>query len=116
MGNRPLLKVNTACGDSALWATHRLEEAGYHAIRTFDLQPARLAHFDRPCPQHGMEKCDCQLVVLLVYKGKRKPVTMIIHGYDQTSWFYLVSTSEQPVEHRLEKIIREVLNPQVDHF
>src|SRR5690349_3807482 len=73
----PLLKVNKACGDSALWATRRLEEAGYQTVRTFDLQASRLAQFDCPCPHHGTEKCDCQMVVLLVYKGKRNPSTMI---------------------------------------
>ncbi len=108
MSSPPLLKVNKACGDSVLWATHRLEEAGYQTVRTFDLQVSRLAHFDCPCPHHGTEKCDCQMVVLLVYMGKRKPVTMIIHGSDQTSWFYLVNTPQQSVEHHLESIIQEL--------
>ncbi len=109
MGSTPLLKVNKACDDSVLWATHRLEEAGFQAVRTFDLQVARLARFDCLCPHHGMENCDCQMIVLLVYKGKRGPITMLVHGYDQTSWFYLVNTPQQPVEPRLEKTIQEVL-------
>ena len=108
MDSTPLLKVNKACGDSVLWATQRLEEAGYQAMRTFDLQVSRLAHFDCPCPHHGTEKCDCQMVVLLVYKGQQKPVTMIIHGSDQASWFYLVNTPQQPIEHHLEIIIQEL--------
>jgi len=113
MGSTPLLKVNQACDDSVLWATQRLEKAGYQAVRTFDLQVAKRLHFDCPCPHHGMEKCDCQMVVLLVYKGKRRPITMLVHGYDQASWFYLVNTPQQPVEHRLEKTIQEVLQSTV---
>ena len=109
MENRPLLKVNKACGDSVLWATQKLEKAGFQAMRTFDLQVSRLAHFDCPCPHHGTEKCDCQMVVLLVYKGKEKPVTMIIHGSDQASWFYLINTPQQPIERHLEIIIQGLL-------
>jgi hypothetical protein len=109
MSSPSLLKVNKACGDSVLWATRRMEQAGYLIVRTFDLQGPRLAHFDCPCPHHGTEKCDCQMVVLLVYMGKRKPVTMIIHGSDQTSWFYLVNTPQQPVEHHLESTIQALL-------
>jgi hypothetical protein len=114
MSSAPLLKMNKACGDSVLWAIRTLEEAGYRAMQTFDLQASRLAHFDCPCPHHGTEKCDCQMVVLLVYQGQRSPITMIIHGSDHTSWFYLVNTPQQPVEHRLEITISRILNPQTD--
>lgn len=105
----PLLKVNKICDDAIPWATHRLEEAGYQAMQTFDLQVARQLHANYLCPYHGAEKCDCQMVVLLIYKGKRKPITMIVHGCDQASWFYLVNTPQQPVEHRLQKTIQDVL-------
>ena len=70
MGSTPLLKVNQACDDSVLWATQRLEKAGYQAVRTFDLQVAKRLHFDCPCPHHGMEKCDCWLP-LLACPGKQ---------------------------------------------
>ena len=113
----PLLTVNKVCDDAIPWATHKLEEAGYHTMQTFDLQVARQLHFDGlstahsnySCPYHGAKKCECQMVVLLIYKGKRKPITMIVHGCDQASWFYLVKTPQHPVEHRLEKMIQEVL-------
>lgn len=110
MDNIPLLKVNKTCDDSVLWATHRLEEAGYQAVRTFDLQVARLStHFDCPSPHHETEKCDCQMVVLLVYIGTQHPVTMLVHGSQQESWFYLVNTPQQPVEVALEKMIEDAL-------
>ena len=122
MDNTPLLKVNKACDDSVLWAIQRLDEVGYHAMRTFDLQTARLAHFNRlstapfdcPCPHHGTETCDCQMVVLLVYTGKQKPVTMLVHGSHRESWFYLVNTPQQPVEDNLEKTIQEALSMETD--
>ena len=115
MDNTPLLKVNKACDDSVLWAFLRFEEAGYQAVRTFDLQAARMStHFDCPCPHHGTEKCDCQMVVLLVYIGTQDPVTMLIHGSQQESWFYLINTLQQPVEDALGKMIEDVLTLKKD--
>ena len=78
-------------------------------MQTFDLQLARQLHSNYSCPYHGVEKCDCQMVVLLIYKGKQKPITMIVHGCDQASWFYLVNTSQQPVEYCLKKTIQDIL-------
>lgn len=111
MSSAPFLKVNKDCGNSVLWATRRLDRAGYQTMRTFDLRASHLAHFDCPCPQHGTQECDCQIVVLLVYQGKQAPITMIIHGSGRTSWFYLVNTPQQPVEPEREITIQAILAP-----
>lgn len=107
----PFAILNKACDEAALWVVRRLEQTGFHVVRTFDLQAARSAHLDCPCPYHGTAQCTCQMVVVLVYHGNRPPATMVIHGNDEASWFYLINIPQQHVGRRLEKNIQEVLNP-----
>jgi hypothetical protein len=87
-----------------------LELNGFQTVRTFDLQAARLAHLDCPCPHHGTAQCNCQMVVLLVYQGNSVPVTMVVHGTDKNSWFYLINISQQPVGQQLGRNIEEALS------
>ena len=58
------------------------------------------------------EKCDCQMVVMLVYKENQNPITLVVHGQDQMSWFTLVNAHHQPVDHRLEELIQDALKGQ----
>ncbi len=96
--NSPFLELPWACEDALDWLQHRLAQAGMQVIRTFDLQSARLAASDCPCPHHGTQRCACQMVVLLVYKEGSRPVSVIAHGHDQQTWFALVDTAEQPAD------------------
>jgi hypothetical protein len=91
------------------WTIHLLENAGLQVLRTFDLQEARLSHPDCPCPHHGTEACDCQMSVLLVYQAGQDPASILIHSFQETTWLYLVDTPEQPVDPKMELLIREVL-------
>ena len=106
----PFIILHRPCEDAVTWAAHTLEKTGFRAVRTFDLQAARLAHLDCPCPHHGTAQCDCQMVVLLVYQGDNPPATMVVHGSDETSWFYLINIPQQQVEQNLEKNIQKVLS------
>ena len=106
----PFIILRRPCDEAVRWAAHRLEQTGFRAVRTFDLQAARLAHLDCPCPHHGTAQCNCQMVVLLVYQGNSAPVTMVVHGTDETSWFYLINIPQQPVGQHLEKNIEEALS------
>ena len=70
----------------------QLTRAGYRVVQTFDLHAARLAHPDCPCPHHGTDNCNCQMVVLLVYQKRgAAPATLVIHGQDNRSWLSLAS-------------------------
>ncbi len=110
----PFVILHKPCDEAITWAARKLEQAGLQTMRTFDLQAARLAHLDCPCPHHGTEQCNCQMVVLLVYQGDSPPVTMVIHGNDETSWFYLINTPQQPVGQNLEHNIQAALNLEMD--
>ena len=106
----PFVILRKPCEEAVHWASLRLEQRGFQTVRTFDLQTARLAHLDCPCPYHGTAQCNCQMVVLLVYQGNSAPVTTVVHGTDETSWFYLINIPQQPVEQQLGKNIEEALS------
>ncbi len=93
--------------DQALdWVTRRIGSQGLQVVATFDLQVAREAHGDCPCPHHGTEACDCRLNVMLVYGIGSGPVSLIAHGYDGKTWFSLIDTPQQPADQDLEAMIR----------
>jgi hypothetical protein len=95
----PFIILNKPCGESVAWAIHRLEQAGFQAVRTFDLQAARVSHLHCACPHHGTSQCNCQ---------------MIVHGCDERSWFYLVNSPQQSIAQSLEKPIQDALSLEID--
>lgn len=102
----PFVILRKPCAEAVAWAVDNLEKTGFRAVRTFDLQDARLAHLDCPCPHHGTSECNCQMVVLLVYLENYPPASMVIHGSDATSFIYLINMPQQPVGRQLETSIR----------
>ncbi len=100
-------------GDEAIaWVIQQVSSAGLKVLRTFDLQVARLAHTECPCPHHGTDQCDCQMVVLLVYGDSIQPISLVAHSHDGKTWFSLVNTPQQRADPRLEATIRQALTPQ----
>ncbi len=58
-----------SCGESAAQAaTAALTRHGFRVVRSFDLRSAMTVHADCECPYHGTAQCNCQFVVLLVYR------------------------------------------------
>ena len=103
------LKLEMPCEEAVEWVLERISYAGLTVRRTFDLKAARNAGWLCPCPHHGTEQCDCQMVVLLVYQRKQRPLTIVAHGYDGQTWFSMVDTPEQRADPRLEAVIRRLL-------
>ncbi len=83
------------CDEAVEWLSRVAGQAGLSVLRTFDLQIARQAQTVCPCPHHGTEQCDYQMVVLLVYQTGREPVAMIAHGYGGQTWLSVVDTPQQ---------------------
>ena len=110
----PFAILHTPCDQAVIWAAQKLGQTGFQAVRTFDLQAARSAHLDCPCPHHGTAHCNCQMVVFMVYQGDSPPATLVIHGNDETSWFYLINIPQQPVGQHLEKNIQDMLSLEID--
>ncbi len=107
----PFMALDQTCPQVQTWVHAKLTGAGFRVIQTFDLQVARLAHPDCPCPHHGTEDCNCQMVVLLVYRKHGEPATLVIHGQDGKTWLSLAHQAEARPEPRLETAIRHTLTP-----
>jgi hypothetical protein len=108
----PFLVLEQTCDDAVDWIIEQFDSAGLQAIRTFDLVVARQANIECPCPHHGTDQCDCQLVVLLVYKPAHVPISIIAHGYDGQTWFSVVDTPQQRADPMLEDAIRHAIIPR----
>lgn len=105
MNISPFLSINHSCDEALQQVREQLVQADLRAIQTFDLHTARLAMHDCSCPHHGMEECDCQMVVLLVYGKTSEPATLILHGNDGQTW---VSIADNPSRRANAKLIHSI--------
>jgi hypothetical protein len=107
--NAPFLILDQPCDDAIEGVTRQIAITGMRVVRTFDLLVARHAHANCPCPHHGTDQCDCQMVVLLVYGSNGQPVSIVAHGHNGQTWFSMVNTPQQRADPRLETAIRLAL-------
>jgi len=107
-----ILILEQQCDEAITWVTRQVSSIGLQVHRTFDLQVARQAHTECPCPHHGTDQCDCQMVVLLVYGGEIQPISLVVHSHDGRTWFSLVDTPQQHADPRLAASIQQVLISQ----
>ncbi|MBV6395061.1 MAG: hypothetical protein HFACDABA_00632 [Anaerolineales bacterium] len=87
--------------------------AGLHPVQTFDLHTAREGLRDCPCPNHGAEDCDCQMVVLLVYGKEESPTTLFLHGNDGQTWLSIANEPRQRADLKLLAGIKQALASSV---
>lgn len=111
--NAPFLILEQPCDVAIDWVVQQITDAGMQAVRTFDLHVARGDHAGCPCPHHGTEQCDCQMVVLLVYRGEHQPTSLVAHGHNGQTWFSVVDTPQQRADPHLETAIRMALLPHI---
>lgn len=107
----PFLVLDETCDQALSWVNEQLSSAGLRTVQTFDLQAARLAHPECTCPHHGEAECNCQMVVLLVYRKQEDPATLIIHGQEDKSWVSMAAPVDRRTNQQLEIAIRRVLGP-----
>jgi hypothetical protein len=101
--------MDRSCDEALKWAQEQLSRAGLRSMRTFDLHTARHALDDCPCPHHGTEACDCQMVVLLVYGKGDEPATLILHGNDGQTRLSLAENPNQRPDAKTIAAIRQAL-------
>jgi len=109
MNFSPFLSIDHSCDETLKWSKEQLTQAGLHPIQTFDLQVARIGLHDCPCPYHGTDECDCQLVVLLVYGDTDKPETLILHGNGETTWLSISSDLASNANGAVTEFIKNTL-------
>jgi predicted alpha/beta-hydrolase family hydrolase len=106
----PFLSLNLPCSQALDWVDAQLNAAGMQTAHTFDLQVARQAQTSCPCPQHGIQDCDCQMVVTLVYAVGSGPLALTAHGYGNQTWFSVVDRAGQRADADLEQAVRLALS------
>jgi len=109
MNTSPFLSIDQSCDVVLQWANNQLIRAGLRTVRTFDLHAARLGMEACPCPNHGKNDCDCQMIILLVYGKTSEPVTLVLHGSNDQTWLSLVNTSSQRVNPTMQASIEQAL-------
>ncbi len=105
----PFLALDQTCEQALVWVIDVLHRTGFRVVQTFDLQIARLTHPDCTCPHHDADQCDCQMVVLLVYRKHEDPITLVIHGQDSKTWLSLANPIVGHTNQQLEVAIRRAL-------
>jgi len=117
MEKTPFLVVEQSYETTITWIVERLRNLGLQTTITFDLQVARHNHSNCACPHHGTEKCDCQMVVILVYgHNGSQPVSLVVHSHEAITQLSFVDTPQQPINTQLEKALLHTLTPSVDSF
>ena len=109
----PFLVLDQTCDQVLSWINQQLVNAGFRVVQTFDLQVARSAHPDCPCPHHGTAECNCQMVILLVYGKQEDPATLVLHGQDGRSWVSLAGPIGKRFNQHLEVMVRRALIPYI---
>lgn len=106
--SQSLMYLSQPCSETVQWAIGRLNQGGLQVLQTFDFEGARGIEPSCTCAYHGTDRCDCQMVVLLVYGKGSQPVSLMVHGHDGKAWVSLVESfqSSNPV---LETQIRKLL-------
>lgn len=105
----PFFVLDQPCDQVLAFVNRRLTGAGFYIMQTFDLQVARQAHPDCPCPFHGIEACGCQMIVLLIYQKKTAPVTLVIYGQDGKTWLSLANSTGARADKHMEAAIQRAL-------
>ena len=105
----PFLALNQSREQAEAWVKEKLTLAGFRVVPTFDLQVARSAHPECPCPHHGTDDCNCHLVILLVYGKQEDPATLVLHGQDGKTWISLAPPIETGSGQNLESSVRHIL-------
>ena len=109
----PYMTFTQPLNEVLAWATQQLNASGLDVEQTFDLQVARLSHSGCPCPNHGTDKCSCQMIVLLVRNKKGSdPHTLILHGNDGQTNLSLINLTGKRSNLTLDATIRGALIPQ----
>ena len=107
------LHVITSVNYSPEAAVERLKQSlsrrGLRVLETFDLQAARLGLADCPCPYHGTDECDCQMVVLLVYGEATAPIALTLHGNNGQTWISLANDNSHDPAGVLQAAIGQAL-------
>lgn len=110
MNTSPFSSINYPCDAVLHWTREQLTLASLRSVQTFDLHAARVGFHDCPCPNHGIDACDCQMVILLVYGESEEPVTLILHGNNGQTWLSIAEPIASSITNTLTEHIIHTLS------
>lgn len=115
MVTQSFLIVEMGCDQVLPIIIKNLSQRGLKVLPTFNLHSIRSNQQGYPCPHHGTEQCDCQMVVLLIYENRGEPITLLLHGSDGRTKFSI--DEPPPIIKSSEKIksIIQAMNFQTIH-
>lgn len=105
----PFQVLELPCDQAVVWVTNRMTTLGLVVMQTFNLRIAQIIRADCPCPIHGTGECDCQVIVMLVYRTGSEPSTLLVHGFGGRTWLSLANPAQRPMDKHLEENIRSSL-------
>jgi len=85
-----------------------LEKIGLKMERSFDMRIQQNDNNACSCPHHGTKKCDCQIVVLLIYGNMAGPDTVVAHSRDGRTVFNLATGPQKPQDAELRNIFQNI--------
>jgi len=90
-----LLTIFENSAEAIALLSNRLDKLGLKMERSFDLRLQQNENIECSCPYHGTIRCDCQIVVLLIYGNSDGPDTIIAHSRDGRTVFSLETRPEK---------------------
>lgn len=104
------ISVDCSCSEVLLVIQRSLDNMGLRALRTFDLQDARLGEAGCTCPYHGTSSCDCQMQVFMVYGEAAAPTTLMLYGHDRQTLISLMDSPSRPADGLVLRTIEEAIH------
>lgn len=92
-----------------------LSQRGLKVLPTFNLHSTRSDQQACPCPHHGTEQCDCQMIILLIYDNEEEPITLFLHGSNGQTRLSIDESLSIDASSEKIALIRQALNFQSIH-
>lgn len=108
-GTSPIRVIYAHCSQFVSPLRQALEAVDLWVVQSFDLRSTRALHEGCTCPNHGTERCNCELVVLLVYPPSGDPVTLTLDGRDGKTFVYIVQVAGSAPTSATEELIQKVV-------
>lgn len=104
-----LFQINLPLNRACEAVKEMLESKGWAYAQTFDLQVARASHPECPCPFHGTARCDCQMLIIVIYAPEHEPMTLTLHGHENRTWVSLAALDGQDLDSEMTRDLRRSL-------
>lgn len=112
-----LQTLDCSSNEAIAWLQQQLHALGLTSLISFDSRTMRHGQDSLPCPRHGHgrwrnSRCDCQMIILLVYGTDPQPATLVLHGSSGFLTLSLVDTPQQRPLPQLRALLYQNFQPE----